>query len=230
MKLTNISNKEILIAPSLLAADFANLESEVKKVESGGAELLHLDVMDGHFVPNLTMGPPLIKSIRKHCNIIFDSHLMITNPLQYIESFVAAGSDHITFHLESSDNASDVIKEIKKHNITAGISIKPGTPVEKVIPLLEQIDLVLIMTVEPGFGGQKFMSDMMPKLNILRNEIDKLNKNIHIQVDGGIDSKTIATAHKNGANNFVAGTSVFRHPYGIESAIKELKESCSSSQ
>ena len=225
-KLKKTGKGKITIAPSLLAADFANLATEIIEVEKGGAELLHLDVMDGHFVPNLTIGPCLIKSLRKHSTLIFDAHLMITDPLQYIDSFVKAGSDHITFHVECDNDIQKVIDEIKKHDLSVGMSVKPKTPVEAILPYLSQLDLVLIMTVEPGFGGQSFMSDMMPKIKILRERIDLLKKPIHLQVDGGINRATIIQARENGANNFVAGTAVFGNPEGTRTAIGELKRLC----
>ncbi|MCF7791532.1 MAG: ribulose-phosphate 3-epimerase [Victivallales bacterium] len=224
MKLKQLSNNNILIAPSLLAADFSNLKKAICGVEEGGADLLHLDIMDGHFVPNLTIGPPLIKSIRKYSGLIFDAHLMITDPLKYVESFVNAGADHITFHVESNNSPREVIEKVKYYNKTAGISIKPKTSVESVLPYLSEVDMILVMTVEPGFGGQKFMPDMMDKVRVLREKIKSANSNVHIQVDGGINEETVKTAFDNGANNFVAGTSVFRHPMGVKAAIDILKK------
>ena len=182
--------------------------------------------MDGHFVPNISFGSPVIKSLRKHSSLVFDTHLMISEPLKYIEDFAKAGSDHITFHIECSNNTQQVIDEIRKYDLTVGISLKPNTSIDLIIPFLNQIDLILIMTVEPGFGGQKFMTNMMPKVKFLREIINSKDKNIHIQVDGGIDSETITSAFQNGANNFVAGTSVFRHPDGIKNAISILKNKC----
>ena len=221
-KITDLSEENIFIAPSLLAADFANLESEISGIENGGAEILHLDIMDGHFVPNLTMGPPLIKSLRSKSDLIFDTHLMLTDPIDYIESFKTSGADHITFHVECRNNIDDVINLIRKNSMTVGLSVKPGTPYEAILPYLDKIDLILVMTVEPGFGGQSFMENMMPKVKAYRNEVIKTGKKIHIQVDGGIDNSTISIAKNAGANVMVAGTSVFRSPSSVKSAISEL--------
>ena len=187
-----------------------------------GADLLHLDVMDGHFVPNLTMGPPLLKSIRKASDLIFDTHLMISDPLTYSPIFIASGADHITFHVEADNDPAEVIKVIKDSGATAGISVKPKTPVEDIYPYLADLELVLIMTVEPGFGGQSFMADMMPKICVLREEIRRRNLRVHIQVDGGIAAATIDTVAKAGGNMVVAGTSVFRHPHSTAQGISEL--------
>ncbi|MDD5727782.1 MAG: ribulose-phosphate 3-epimerase, partial [Victivallales bacterium] len=174
------------------------------------------------FVPNLTMGPPLVKSIRKASDLIFDTHLMISDPLKYAPVFIANGSDHITFHLEVDDTPEKIIKTIKNAGATAGISVKPGTPVETVFPYLDDLELVLIMTVEPGFGGQSFMGDMMGKITALRRELQRRKLQVHIQVDGGIAEANIETVAGAGANMVVAGTSVFRHPQGPAKAIAEL--------
>ncbi len=213
---------EILVAPSILAADFARLGEDIKRVTDAGCDLLHLDVMDGHFVPNLTIGPPLISSIRKISNLVFDTHLMISDPLKYAEIFVKAGADHITFHLESDNDPAAVIDAIRAAGATVGISLKPKTPAEKLFPWLDKIDLVLIMTVEPGFGGQSFMADMMPKVKAVHDRICQIGGPIHLEVDGGIDGKNVVAAAGAGANMMVAGTSVFRHPGGAVNAIKEL--------
>ena len=219
----NLSTASSIIAPSLLAADFANLQSEIIEAEHGGAELLHIDIMDGHFVPNLSMGPPIVKSIRNVTDMLFDVHLMLTNPADYVEPFAKAGSNHITFHVECKNNIMKVIKLIKKHSMSVGLSVKPNTPIEEVYPYLNYLDLILIMTVEPGFGGQSFMADMMPKVKAIREKINSMKKNIHIQVDGGINADTISEAINAGANMMVAGSSVFGAKNGIKNAISLLK-------
>jgi len=226
--LNSTSNAEKFIAPSLLAADFACLKSDIRATEEAGVKILHIDVMDGHFVPNLSIGVPIVAGIRGISEQLFDVHLMITNPLKYITTFVKAGADHITFHVESEDDTLEVIKEIRRNNVTAGISLKPKTNPEILIPYLNIIDMVLVMTVEPGFGGQSFMKDMMSKVEFLREKaIEGKNKNLHIQVDGGIDMKTIGIASRAGANIFVAGTSVFKFKDKIQSsAVSLLKEAC----
>lgn len=213
---------KLLVSPSILAADFAKLGEDVAKVTEGGCDLIHLDVMDGHFVPNLTIGPGIIKSIRSYSNLVFDTHLMISDPLKYADSFVKSGADHITFHLECDNPTDEVIQKLRHLGVSVGISLKPATPAEKLFPYLDQIDLVLIMTVEPGFGGQSFMSHMMPKVKAIKNEIVKRNLQVHIEVDGGLDSNTVEDAVRAGANMIVAGTSVFRNPDGITKAIAEL--------
>ncbi len=213
---------KILVAPSILAADFARLGEDIKRVSDAGCDLLHLDVMDGHFVPNLTIGPPLISCIRKISNLVFDTHLMISDPLKYAEIFIKAGADHITFHLESDNDPGAVIDAIRGAGATVGISLKPKTPAEKLFPYLDKIDLVLIMTVEPGFGGQSFMADMMPKVKAVHDQICRIGRMVHLEVDGGIDGKNVAEAAGAGANMMVAGTSVFRNPAGAVNAIKEL--------
>ena len=226
LNLSSTSNAEKFIAPSLLAADFACLKSDIQATEEAGVKILHIDVMDGHFVPNLSIGVPIVAGIRGISEQLFDVHLMITNPLKYITTFVKAGADHITFHVESEDDTLEVIKEIRRNNVTAGISLKPKTNPEALIPYLNIIDMVLVMTVEPGFGGQSFMKDMMSKVEFLREKaIEGKNKNLHIQVDGGIDMKTIGIASRAGANIFVAGTSVFKFKDKIQSsAVSLLKE------
>ena len=219
--LKELSNNEILISPSLLAADFANLESEVKRVQT--AEMLHLDVMDGHFVPNISYGVPVIQSLRNKTDMIFDAHLMISHPHKYIDIFAKAGVDHITVHVESDGDINEWIKQIKDAGCTVGLSVKPNTPVSEIYPYLSEIDMVLIMTVEPGFGGQKFMHDMMSKIKDVKSEIVKIGKNIHIQVDGGVSVDTAPIVVEAGANSLVAGTAVFKFKEGTDVAIAKMK-------
>ncbi len=222
-KINQLSTTDILVAPSILAADFANLGAEIANTQKANSDMIHLDVMDGHFVPNLTMGPGLVAAIRSYSSLLFDAHLMITNPLQYIAEFVKAGTDHITFHIECDDDINEVIAEIKKHNISAGISLKPGTDIETIIPYLKDLDLVLVMTVEPGFGGQSFMHNQVAKIERLKEEIAKLDHDVYIQVDGGIDSETAKVVAEAGATVMVAGTSVYRNKKGMSQAVIDIK-------
>lgn len=207
----------IKISPSMLASDFANLESELKKCES--AELIHLDVMDGHFVPNITIGAPVIKAMKAVCDVPFDVHLMISEPLKYIADFADAGADIITFHIESESDVQKTIDKIIECGCKAALAVKPGTEIEAVYPYLNKLSMVLVMTVEPGFGGQSFMADMMPKIEKLRAKCP----DIDIQVDGGVNAETIKTCAKAGASVFVAGSAVFKSE-NPEATIKLLKE------
>ena len=208
---------KILVAPSILSADFANLERDIKKVENSGADWLHIDVMDGHFVPNITIGVPVVKSIKKITNLPLDVHLMIENPQMYIEPFAQAGADILTFHYEAVNNPKEVLLKIREQGMKAGISIKPKTLPNVLDGLYEYIDLILIMTVEPGFGGQKFMEECAEKLNYYKNL-----ENIYLEVDGGINEQTSKIAVKNGANVLVAGNYIYKAE-NIKSAINSLR-------
>lgn len=210
------------ISPSMLASDFAKLSDELKKIEENGADYVHLDVMDGMFVPNITFGAPVIKSMRKYSGLPFDVHLMIKEPSRYIDDFVKAGADIITFHVEAESDMEGTIQKIKDSGVKCGLSIKPGTPVDELYPFINKIDLALIMTVEPGFGGQKFMPEMLKKVRFLKDKIKKTGAAVKIEVDGGIDEETAKIAGASGVDICVAGTSVF-NASDIKARINAIK-------
>ena len=199
----------VKISPSVLAADLSNLASEVKDIEASGADMVHLDVMDGMFVTNISFGLPVIQSLRSKTNIIFDVHLMIDAPERYADRFIEAGADILTFHLEACKDSSDLLSRIREQGVMAGISIKPGTPVEEVYPYLDQCDMVLVMTVEPGYGGQKLIPETLEKVTKIKAEAEMRGLNIEIQVDGGINGENAKDAISAGATILVAGSSVF---------------------
>ncbi|MBR2454487.1 MAG: ribulose-phosphate 3-epimerase [Clostridia bacterium] len=197
------------ISPSILSCDYGKIAEELKDMELAGADYMHIDVMDGHFVPNLTLGAPVIKCIRKATDVPFDVHLMISDPLKYIDDFCDAGADIITFHTECDSPIGETIDKILSRGVKASLTVKPKTPVEDIFPYLDKLSMVLIMTVEPGFGGQSFMEDMMAKVSALRNEINARGLDCEIEVDGGINEKTIAIASAAGADVFVSGNALF---------------------
>ena len=212
------SQRQIKIAPSLLAADFAHLADEVKKVEKAGCEMLHIDVMDGHFVPNLTVGPAVIRSIRKVTTLLLDVHLMIEAPEKYLKDFAAAGANHLTVHAEACEgHLGRVIEGIRSQGVGCGVSLKPASPLRQLEGFLDQIDMVLLMTVNPGFGGQVFMPEVLPKIEELRKRFSR-----DIEVDGGINKETAKDALRAGANVLVAGSAIFGKP-DARQAIEDLR-------
>lgn len=200
----------IKVSPSILASDFSKLGEEAAACETAGAQMLHIDVMDGHFVPNITLGAPVVKSLRKCTAKEFDVHLMISDPLKYIPDFHSAGADIITFHIEADSDTKKTVELIKSLGIKAGIALKPATPAEAVFPYLDDLDMVLVMTVEPGFGGQSFMENQLDKIKAVREECNKRGLNTDIQVDGGITDATAPLVISAGANVLVAGSFVFK--------------------
>ena len=216
--------KKIQISPSILSADFSQLGNEIKRLEEGGADMIHVDVMDGHFVPNLTIGPPVIKALRKQCSIKFDVHLMISPVHKYIEAYADAGADIITIHPEATGNLEESISKIKSLNKKVGVSLNPESKLDLITNYLEKIDLVLIMSVNPGFGGQKFMPEVLDKVKRLKDIKSKNNKNFDIEIDGGINFENYKLAIEAGANILVSGTTVFKSNNGdIKKNIELLK-------
>ena len=212
-----------MIAPSILSADFARLGEEIEAVAKAGADVIHLDVMDGHFVPNLTFGPPIIKAVRKICDLPFDVHLMIENPDKYLEAYADAGADWITVHVETCTHLHRTIHRIKELGKKAGAVLNPATPLSTLDYILEDVDLVMLMSVNPGFGGQSFIPSTLDKTRALKTRIDERGLNVGIEIDGGVSPKTISAISEAGANIFVAGSAVFGAPdYGR--AISAMKE------
>ena len=205
---------EVKISPSILSADFSRLGEEIISLEKSGADMIHVDVMDGHFVPNLTIGPPVIKSLKKHSSLIFDVHLMISPVHKYIDDYANAGADIITIHPEATDNLAESILKIKKLNKKVGLSLNPGTKIDVILKFLDQIDLVLIMSVNPGFGGQKFMPEVLTKVKDLTSIKEDRGMKFDIEIDGGINFENSKAAIKAGANILVSGTTIFKDNNG----------------
>ena len=216
--------KKIQISPSILSADFSQLGNEIKRLEEGGADMIHVDVMDGHFVPNLTIGPPVIKALKKHSSMLFDVHLMISPVHKYIEAYSDAGADIITIHPEATDNLKESILKIKELKKKVGVSLNPETKIDVILDHLEQIDLVLIMSVNPGFGGQKFMPEVLNKIKELKKIQQKKKLSFDIEIDGGINFENSKIAIEAGANILVSGTTIFKSNNGdIKKNIELLK-------
>ena len=217
-----------IIAPSILSADFTRLGADLAACESAGAAWIHVDVMDGRFVPNLTMGPLVVEACRRATKLPLDVHLMIEEPERHVEAFAKAGASHITVHVETCPHLHRTIQQIHSLGCKAGVTLNPSTPASAIEPVLSLVDLVLVLTVNPGFSGQKFIPEVLPKIAELRRALDAVNPSAWLEVDGGLSSGTISQVKDAGANVFVSGSFVFGHPKGIESAIHELRDASSS--
>ena len=215
--------KKIQISPSILSADFSQLGNEIKRLEEGGADMIHVDVMDGHFVPNLTIGPPVIKALRKHTSILFDVHLMISPVHKYIKDYANAGADIITIHPEATDDLKSSISEIKKLKKKVGVSLNPESKIDIILDVLDQIDLILIMSVNPGFGGQKFIESTYDKIVEVKEMIDAVNPDIRLEVDGGINLDNIGRVAECGVDTFVAGSAIFNSE-NYKKTISQMRE------
>jgi ribulose-phosphate 3-epimerase len=214
---------QFLLAPSIIAADFTRLADEIVAVQSAGADWLHMDIMDGHFVPTITIGPLFVEACKRASKLPLDVHLMISDPDQYLEAFAKAGADNITVHVETCPDLPQTIRKIKSLGCTAGVTLNPSTPASALDAVLPQVGLVLVMSVQPGFSGQSFMPEMIAKVGEVRNKLNALRSSAHLEVDGGISAETLPLMQKAGANVFVAGNAVFKHPRGAGEGIKALR-------
>jgi len=216
--------KNLIIAPSILSADFLHLADQIRIVEDAGADWLHLDVMDGHFVPNLSMGPDIVAACRRATRLPMDVHLMVKDPDGLLSAFAKAGADHLTVHIEASDHIFETLAQIHALGLKAGISLKPATPISSINSVLPHVDGVLVMSVDPGYSGQKFQPGTIDRLAEVRLAMDKLGSNAWLAVDGGINKQTLPLVHAAGANVFIAASAIFQNPEGISTAIRTLRE------
>lgn len=214
---------KFLIAPSIIASDFTHLADEISVIESAGADWLHMDIMDGHFVPTITVGPLFVQACKRATKLPIDAHLMISDPDQYLEVFAKAGANNITVHVEACPNLPQTIQKIKSLGCTAGVTLNPATPASALDSVLPLVDLVLVMSVKPGYSGQSFMPEMISKVEEIRNKLNALRSNAYLEVDGGISAETLPLMYKAGANVFVAGSAVFGHPQGAGEGIRVLR-------
>ncbi len=213
-----------LLAPSIIASDFAHIAEEVAAIQSAGADWIHVDVMDGHFVPDITIGPLFVRSLKRVANLPLDVHLMISEPEKYISAFAQAGANNITVHVETCPNLPSVIEKIKSFGCNAGVTLNPATPASAIDSVLPMVDLVLVMSVVPGFSGQAFMPEMIGKVEEIRSKLNALRSVAHLEVDGGINAETLPLMKKAGANAFVTGNAVFKHPQGSAAGVRALKD------
>lgn len=216
--------KDYLLSPSILSADFTQLGDQMKQAEDAGADWFHIDVMDGHFVPNLSMGPALVNACQRATELPLDVHLMIEEPERYLDKFAAAGASTLTVHIETCPDMDKTQKMIHDLGCKAGITLNPGTSADTIQPFLKNVDLVLVMSVNPGFSGQSFLPEVLPKINRIRKMLDEINPDVLIEVDGGINPKTIRQTYDQGARIFVAASAIFKHPHGIQAGIESLTE------
>lgn len=213
-----------LLAPSILSADFTRLGAELAACEAAGADWIHVDVMDGRFVPNLTMGPVVVEACRRATNLPLDVHLMIEEPERHLEAFAKAGASHITVHVETCPHLHSTLQQIKSLGCKAGVTLNPSTPASAIEPVLHLVDIVLVLTVNPGFSGQSFLPEVLPKIRELRHLLDTVNPSARLEVDGGLSSRTLPEVQERGADVFVSGSFIFQHPQGIAAGIRELRE------